>query len=383
MRVCGIIAEYDPFHKGHLYQMDAARAAAQADFVVCVLSTAFLQRGMPSLFSTHERARMALENGADAVFALPIAFSPMEAERFAYGGVSILNALGTVTHLSFGCETDDLTALSKAAACLQGEPPEYQALLKENLSSGQSHADAQGRALAAFTGLSADLFKSPNNVLAICYLRALKALNSDITPVPVKRLGDYHGQTSEGFPSASILRERFLKGGLSAIEHDIPKATRDIIETAVLCPSDALDQAMLYRLSEMNADDLRAISAVSEGLENRFLHSRNEATSREALLSAVKTKRYPYARLSRVLAHALLHLNKADLPQSPAYARLLGFRKTALPFLHECAKKSELPLISKPADYSGLLTADAYAERVWALGAQTPYTFYQDSPIII
>ncbi len=383
MRVCGIIAEYDPFHKGHLYQMDAARAAAQADFVVCVLSTAFLQRGVPSLFSTHERARMALENGADAVFALPIAFSPMEAERFALGGVSILHSLRTVTHLSFGCESNDLAALSKVAECLQDEPPEYQAFLKEGLSSGLSHADAQGRALSAFTGLSADLFKSPNNVLAICYLRALKALNSDITPVPVRRLGDYHGQTSEGFPSASVLRERFLKGGLSAIEGDIPEATSSVLQNAVFCPPDALDQAILYRLSEMNADDLRAISAVSEGLENRFFHSRNEATSREELLAAVKTKRYPYARLSRVLNHALLHLDKVDLPKTPAYARLLGFRKAALPFLHECAKKSAIPLISKPADYSDLLKADAYAERVWALGAKVPYAFYQDSPIII
>ncbi len=383
MKACGIIAEYDPFHRGHLHQLDAARRLSGADYAVCVLSTAFLQRGVPALFATRDRARMALENGADAVFALPVSFSPMEAERFALGGVSLLHALHTVTHLSFGCETDDASLLNAAADCLQTEPPEYKVLLKAGLSEGLSHADAQGRALAACTGLSEGLIKSPNNVLAVCYLRALRALGSGITPVPVRRLGDYHGRTHAGFPSASVLRERFLKGGADAVRGDVPEKTMDILKSAVFCPPDALDEAMLYRLSEMDAEALCTLPSVSEGLENRFLRCLNDAVSREALLAAVKTRRYPYARLSRVLAHALLHLEKAQLPPCAPYARILGFRKTALPFLHECAKKSGIPLIAKPADSREALRADAYAERVWALGAQTPCRFYRESPVII
>lgn len=385
MKVCGIIAEYDPFHRGHLYHLETARSLSGADYVVCVLSAAFLQRGAPALFPVRTRARMALAAGADAVFALPVSFSVSDAERFALGGVSLLHALGVVNSLAFGCETPCLSTLSAAADCLKDEPPDYILALKRHLAAGVSHAAAQGSALADFLGLSEKIVSSPNNALAICYLRALKKLDSPMLPLPVPRLGAHHFFEGDGYPSASAIRKWVLDGAWSKVESAVPKTSFSLIldaaQSGTLCAPDALDEALFYRLLSMRKIDWERLPNMSEGLENRFMNAISRAASRDALLAAVKTRRYPYARLSRTLTHALLGLEKNALPEYPSCARLLGFRQSALPLLH-ALRSSSIPIVSKNADAAAVLEQDARAEAIRALGTKNISHFFEESPII-
>jgi predicted nucleotidyltransferase len=193
MRVCGIIAEYDPFHKGHLYQLDQAREKTRADYMVCVLGCAFSQRGEAMLFQTHDRATMALANGFDLVLGMPFSFSCAQANRFARGGVGILQGISAVTHLSFGCETDNLDWLTSGAQLLNRPSIPFIQSLKRGLSQGRSFAQAQGQALAEhLPELPKQLLSSPNFILGLSYLRELEHLKSHITALPVRRETDYH-----------------------------------------------------------------------------------------------------------------------------------------------------------------------------------------------
>ncbi len=389
MKVCGIIAEYDPFHLGHQYQMETARRLSGADYVVCVLSTAFLQRGVPALFPTRERVRMALLGGADAVFSLPAAFSPMEAERFALGGVFILNQLSVVSHLSFGCECGDLSLLSRAADMLEEPSPLFQRCLRQGLNSGASFACAQGRALSQAAGFDPADLSMPNNTLAICYLRMIRRLSGHLLPVPVKRLGAHdENEPSAGlYPCASYIREKTVSGAWEAVAAAVPPSSLTIMRACAsngeLCPENALDQALLYRLRQMDEAQLDRLPNMSEGLENRFIRALSRAATREELIGLIKTRRYPYARISRVLTHALLGMEKESLPALPAYTRLLGFRKTALPLLHQIGKESSISVYSKNADHKAELMQDANAEAIRSLGAGKPSSFFTESPVII
>ena len=214
----GIICEYDPFHRGHRRQFELIRAQLPGARIVCLMSGPFTQRGMPALHSPADRARAALEGGCDLVLELPCAFSVRDAEHFALGGVSILTRLGFVTHLSFGAE-DGLDALLPAAALLDAPTPAFQEALRAALVRGASFAAAQGEALAACLPAPRPApWEKPNNILALCYLRALRRLQSPLLPLPVRREGDYHAPVLEGrrWPSATAVRAAFLGGDLAA-----------------------------------------------------------------------------------------------------------------------------------------------------------------------
>ena len=209
--IVGIICEYDPFHRGHRRQFDLIRAQLPAARIVCLMSGPFTQRGMPALHAPADRARAALEAGCDLVLELPCAFAVRDAEHFALGGVSALTRLGFVTHLSFGAE-DGLDALMPAAALLDAPTPAFQEALRGALARGASFAAAQGEALGAcLGGLGKAPWEKPNNILALCYLRALRRLESPLLPLPVRREGDYHAPALEGqrWPSATAVRAAF------------------------------------------------------------------------------------------------------------------------------------------------------------------------------
>ena len=389
MKVCGIIAEYDPFHLGHQYQMETARQLSGADYVVCVLSTAFLQRGVPALFPTKDRVKMALLGGADAVFSLPVTFSPMEAERFALGGIYILNQLNAISHLSFGCECDDISLLSRAAEMLEEPSPLFQHSLRQELNSGASFAAAQGKALSQAIGFDPAELSMPNNTLAICYLRMIRRLSAHLLPMPVKRLGA-HDESSPSaglYPCASYIRKKTVSGDWDAVQAAVPPSSLTIMRACAskgeLCPENALDQALLYRLRQMDETQFERLPNMSEGLENRFIHALSSGSTREELIGLIKTRRYPYARISRALTHALLGIKKEALPALPTYTRLLGFKKTALPLLHQIGKESQIPVYSKNADHKTELAQDASAEAIRSLGTGKPPSFYTESPVII
>ena len=385
MRVCGVIAEYDPFHRGHERHLRLAREKTRADYVVCVMSGSFTQRGLPALLPAHARAEMALRCGADAVLQLPYAFSVREAEYFALGGVGILNALQCVTHLSFGCETDDLALLRRAASLLEQPDAAFQEAVQGKLSRGLSFAAAQGQALAERLSIPANALNAPNAALAICYLRALLRLQSPIQPVPVLRRQDYHACESESFPSASAVRGAILRGDWSGIKGALPEAALPVLRSALLqgiCPPDALDRALRRCLLLASPDEIAAWPGIGEGLETRIKKAAETAVSREELIHLVKTRRYTQGRLNRALCHGLLGVKKDALPQAPAAARLLGFRASARPLL-KAFRASGFPLYTRLAR-TPEAALDARADEMWRIGAGFPQAdAYRQAPVIV
>ncbi len=390
LNVCGIIAEFDPFHSGHLHLFEEARKQTGCDYIVCVLSTAFLQRGTSGFFSTRDRANMALEAGADAVFALPVSFSCAPADRFALGGVKLLSALQVVTDQAFGCESaSDLPLLQRAADCLNDETPAFRDALRANLAEGMPYPKACAAALESSSGISACLLAEPNNILAVSYLRQLARLERPIRPTAIQRAGSRKadGTASEGFLPSSIIRQQLMTDGTAA-RAAIPASTAAIIDDCVakgrFCPPEALTQALLYRLYTTDTRCWALYADNAEGLEDRLgkALSRRPA-SREALLAMLKTRRYTYASLQRWLSRILLDLPTDQLKREPDCLRLLGFRASAKPLMRAIRKQAALPLITKPARGSQFLAEDARAELLWSLGAGQPASLYEQSPIII
>ena len=374
MRVCGIAAEYDPFHKGHLYQLGEARQKSSADYIICVISTAFTQRGMPALFSTSDRARMALLAGADLVLGMPVSYSCAQANRFAMGSIGILQSLGVVSHLSFGIEEASLPYLIPTRDLMLKPSPAYSSSLREGLAQGHSFARAQGEALTnQHPNIEKTIINQPNFNLAVSYLQTLSSLKSSIEPLPVIRQGSYHDTHLSSLPSASAVRAAILRGDWPSVEEALPFTSYQIVKAAALRSRfhlpDALDKTLLCQL--LNKRDYSGISEMSEGLDLRMLKSAKEARSRKELIEMMKTKRYTYARISRALTQSLLGIEKQAL-HPPAYARLLGFRKNAAPLL-QAIGKNHFPLISRPAQSADEnIKQDMYAEQLWYIGSNQP-----------
>lgn len=386
MRVCGIISEYDPFHKGHERQLRLAREKARADYVICVMSGSFTQRGMPALFSSHDRAEMALASGADLVLQLPYAFSVREAEFFALGGVGILQKLSCVTHLSFGTEYDDLSVLQEAATLLESPDEAFEDELRQGLHQGLSHADALGRALSSRLHLDPKLLNAPNAALALSYLRALVRLKSDILPIPILRDTGYHAMEAECYPSATAMRGAALRGDWAALEKGLPKAAFEVARRAMaegrVCPPQSMDALLNYMLLSAAPEYLAQLPGISEGLEMRIAKAAQRATDRQELIAMIKTRRYTQGRISRALCHGVMQVKKEDLPALPGHARILGFRKGAQPLLRQL-QESGFPLVTRPAR-EPFMALDLKADELWHTMSGLPREHaYQRSPVIL
>ena len=381
MRVVGVIAEYNPFHLGHAHHLAEARRLYQADAVVVVMSSVFTQRGDAALLSPADRAKMALNAGADAVFALPAAWAVRDAEHFALGGISILAGLGCQA-LSFGTEDTDLSALQTAAQLLEAPDDTFTAAVRRHMEAGLPYPAALSAAMeAAHPGCGA-LLEKPNSTLAVCYLRAMLRLNASMEVVPVQRLGSYHDSTlGNALPSATALRGAILRGDWAKVRAAMPEDAYPILRQAAaegrIHRPEALDSALIYRLRTMSADAYAALPDVSEGIEHRLASAAETARTREELLQTAKTRRYPYARLSRLATHALLGITHADLAAqtAPEAAILLGFRKEKRALFSHFTQCGTLPLLSKAADAdrsTPWFAAESRAYDIWALGAGQP-----------
>ena len=377
MQVCGIICEYNPFHNGHAYHLREARRLSQADYIVCVMSGPVTQRGSFARHDKWSRTRAALQSGADLVLELPVRFSCAPAGEFASGSLSILRALGVVTHFSFGCESSALPLLDPVSQLYKEEGKPFTDALHARLASGLSYPAARAGAaqdVLRIPDLSASL-SEPNAILALEYLTRLP---DGMIPVPVERKGDgYHAAALSEYASATAIRTALESGDLSSALACVPDPEiLRIQETeGYVHEPDSLDTALLFRLRTLHASELSQITGMSEGLENRFLDEARKAGTREDLLQAVKTRRYTYSRLSRISSHVLLHLTDefASSHPEPEYARILGFRNTALPLLHTIKERTHVPLLSKCAGFSSpLFEKDVLAQDLWALGCRNP-----------
>lgn len=386
MKVTGIIAEYNPFHQGHAYHLSRARELTGTDRILVVMGGNFMQRGEPAIIDKYTRTEMALRNGADLVLELPAASATGSAEYFAEGAVELLDASGVVNELCFGSELGELEPLEKAAELLLEEPEDYQELLRTELKKGKTFPEARETALSAFLP-EQSLLASPNNILAIEYIKALKRRKSSIRPLTIQRLGSYHGEDGqpagaphtvsgnlpESFASASTIRcqlhtlekqivtscEQPAFGSLmTALAKELPPSSFGLLKDVLL--ADRLVQAenfslpLHYRLMQAKEPlEFSVYLDVSEELSRRIYSLRQEFTGWNAFLDLVRTRQYTRSRVSRALLHILLDIRQEEvLP--PTHLRVLGFRREASDLLSEIKKKSRLPLITKAAGHPEL-----------------------------
>ncbi len=396
MNVVGIIAEYNPFHQGHAYQIKKLKEICHADYVVIAMSGNFVQRGAPALMDKYSRTEMAISLGADLVLELPALFATASAESFAFGGVSLLNSAGIVTHLGFGAESGNLPLLTELAALLLKQPAAYRKSLDSALKKGRSFPAARQEALLT-CGLDihvseheiSELLASPNNILALEYLKALAASSSRILPVPILRKGrGYHDTVIEDhFCSASAIRAFLQKNSANRSswpetlsEKAMPKAAYQIIceyPHPFLFEED-FSMLLHYKLLTEDKSRLAGYGASSPFLAGRLLNERDSFCGWNAFCQHMKTKNITYTRLSRLFLHMLLNITKEDyrtFPR-PSYLRVLGFASSAAPLLAALKKNSQLPVITRlsyaprllSSQAQKLLSVDLRASDLYALG---------------
>jgi predicted nucleotidyltransferase len=345
MKISGIICEYNPFHNGHKYHIEQTRTRFGADHVVCVMSGHFTQRGDAAIYDKWQRTNIALQNGADLILELPVSYALGSAEQFTFGAVRILEALGCVDMLSFGSECGDISLLEETAGAVE-YALQHEAFFGKMRRGMAFPAALQATVEEFYETDVSEVLSAPNNTLAIEYLRALSEIGSRIKPVTVKRTAEHDGgdsAVSDGvsFASASKLRRNILADNVEKTEIDafLPKQNHD--NPAMLS---RLDTALLAKLRTMTAAEIREAPNVLHGLENRIYKAVRFARSVDELLILIKTKRYPLARLRRILLCCLLGITKKDVKTPPAYIRVLGMNDKGKEILSAAAKNCPLPM---------------------------------------
>ena len=344
MTAIGIIAEYNPFHAGHQWQIAEVRRRLGADVpVIAAMSGNWVQRGDAAVLEKHSRAASAVRGGADLVLEIPLTWALASAERFAQGGVGVLAAAGIADTLVFGSESGDLAALQRTADYLQS--PAYDAALRAELKTGCSFAAARQRALDAAPGLPHwDTRTRPNDQLALEYLKALPG--TGLRPVALPRRGAAHdGAVQDGIASASRIRSMLQNGEdvsawLPAEETIRPEETAFLERNA---------RGVLTRLRTMTAADFRALPDCSEGLEHRMVQAARQGRSVEEVCQLAKTKRYAYARIRRLAVRSLLGLTEADFAAELPYLRVLAMNVRGRELLHAMKRTASLPILTRPA----------------------------------
>ncbi len=363
-KISGIICEFNPLHNGHEALLRHVRAHTGSS-VVCIMSGNFVQRGEAAALDKWSRTALALKAGADLVIELPLPWAMSGAERFALGGVSLLNALGCADTLAFGSECGDADELMRIARYLTSETFSFE--IRPFLSEGLPFAAARSKAIGVSLGTEvAQLNEQPNNILGIEYCKALLKTGSAISPYTIRRFEVGHDDeaTSDRYASASLLRRMSASG--DSVSQFVPAYTDACIKALKnrhQYPADInyLDRAILGFLSACPTDMLSRTQDVAEGLENKIRSAAGTASTLTELYDAVKSKRYSHARIRRIVLAAYLGLTK-DLPDTPPYLRVLGMTEAGTALLHRA--KPSLPYVMRPADIKKL---SPQAQRIFEL----------------
>lgn len=377
MKITGIIAEYDPFHNGHAYHIGKARAAG-AEAVVVALGGEFTQRGEPAWCSKYLRAEAALRCGADLVLEIPLPYALGSAERFAEGGVSVLNALGCVDTLSFGSECGDAEKIARFAAL--SDTDEFLDEVKKAHSDGVSAASAREAAARRLAPELGDVAASPNDTLGAEYCKWLMRLGSDMRPMAVRRFGAGHGEAvlKSGIASATYLRSF---SSVSDILPYVPARTHELLlnaEAAGKLPAspEKYGTAALSRLRTLSEAELaRVPDCAAEGLYHRVFDAIQEAKSLEELYALIKTKRYAMSRAKRIVAGAYLGLDGGVLKgASLPYVHVLGMNDRGATVLKEAKAAAKLPISASLAELGKLsedgavfAALESRAEDLWQI----------------
>ena len=378
----GIIAEYNPFHNGHLYQIQKAKELTGADTVIAVMSGNFTQRGDTSLINKFEKTKIALQNEVDMVIELPTIYSISSAENFALGGIKILNEIGNIDYLVFGIEEDNLQELQAIADVLVNENDKFKRTIKEELDKGNSYPKA--REIALKKVLSSEnvenVMQKPNNILAIEYLKALKITNSKIKPIAIKRKNTMHNDENinKNYASGTYIRKLFIENNFDEISKVVPKYTYErLLElknqgTYVSSINDFSD-IVIYKIRTMTKEEISQIADVNEGLENSIKLASTTCKTIDEIIEKVSTKRYTKTRISRILTYILLDITKSEMEQSKntnQYIRVLGINKKCEGILKTINNDKLITSLKKFEENNGenqLLNIDKKATEIYTI----------------
>ena len=390
-RVLGIIAEYNPFHNGHLYHIAKSKQETGAQYVIAVISGNFVQRGNTSIINKWTKARMALLNGADLVIELPTIYSISSAENFAEGAIKILNSLGVVDTLSFGMEANDISTLNNIANVLYTEPKEYVTMLSHELSKGNSYPKARENALLLYLNdikRYANVLSGSNNILGIEYLKALRKTKSTITPVGIKREKVLYNDKYivDEFASATAIRKMLMTKELNDISKVMPRNSYLLLGEELKKGHYVIDIArfekeIIYTLRKMSVQDIAKLPDVSEGLENSLKNAADSCNTLKDFINIVKTKRFTQTRIQRILLYCLLGITKKQMETSRKvipYARVLGFNNKGKELISEMMKLNpKLNIVTSVKKYidtvanknlKEMLDIDILATNIYTLG---------------
>ena len=355
--VLTIIAEYNPFHNGHLLHLEKSKEISGCKYTAVIMGGNFVQRGEPAIFDKFIRTRAALLNGADIVIELPVYYSCASAEYFATGAVQLIKYANISNTISFGTEAGSVDGISAIADFLLQNGEAVSREVKTHLFTGSSYPHARKQAVIALAGKDIDpgLLDTPNNILAVEYLKAIKALGLQIRIITVKRNISHHSQAIGPLASATAIRKAIIYGDYDKACAAVPENTWLLIKTA-LNNGDGpyifnnLSQILHYILKTHSASYIEQIFEIAEGLENRIINSSNKYFFISDIITDIKTKRYTFTKINRIILHIILDILKNDYKTyeafgGPQYIRVLGFREDAGGLLNLLSKKARLPLV--------------------------------------
>lgn len=393
-QVLGIIGEYNPFHNGHLYHIAKSKEETGANYVICVISGNFVQRGNTSIINKWAKAKMALANGADLVIELPTIYSISSAENFAEGAIKILNSLKIVDTLSFGMETKDISILNNIANVLYAEPKEYVTILAHELQKGNSFPKARENALMMYLNdikKYANVLSGSNNILGIEYLKALKKTKSDIMPVGIKREKVLYNDEYmvDEFASATAIRKMLMTRQFDDIRKTMPRSSYQILGQELkdghyVIDLSKFEKEIMYALRKMTIEQIKNLPDVAEGLEVSIKNAAESCNRLDDLINIIKSKRFTQTRIQRILLYALLGIDKKKMDVArkiSPYVRVLGLNNRGKQLLSEIVRNNPkiniVTSVKKYMDNVGnknlkeMLQTDIFATNIYTLGYES------------
>ena len=390
-KVLGIVGEYNPFHNGHLYHLEQSKKMTSSNYTVAIMGGNFTQRGSTSLIDKWSKAEAAIQNGIDLVIELPVLYTTSSAENFADGAIKILDSLKVVDYISFGAETSDVDILNKFADVLYNEPRKYKILLSHELSKGISYPKARENALMIYLNdirKCVNVLSSPNNILGIEYLKALKKYKSNIMPISIARYESAYNDSSYSgnIASATAIRNIIKNNGFDILRRLLPSSSYSILiknikQGHIIPDISVFEKQIIYNLRKMETSEIAMLPDVTEGLEFAIKKAANSCNNLNDLLNIIKSKRYTSTRIQRILLYALLGITKKDIDiskKTTPYIRVLGLNNRGKFLISEIAKANpKLEIITSVKRFYDnntnknlklMLDKDIFATNVYTIG---------------
>lgn len=388
-KVLGIIAEYNPFHNGHLLHLTKSKEETGAKYSICIMSGNFVQRGNTSIVNKWVKTEMALKSGIDLVLELPTVYSISSAENFAEGAIKLLNSLKIVDTISFGSENSDIDILNRISGILYEEPKQYVEFLNEELKKGLSFPKARENAILLYLNDKkySNILNQPNNTLAIEYLKALKKYKSHIMSISIKREKAFYNSNCivDEYASATAIRNMIINNQFNDIRKVMPRLAYDLLTQEIENNQYVIDisnfeKEILYSIRRLSTADLKKFPEVNEGLENAIKNAANSCNTLAELINIIKSKRYTQTRIQRILLYILLNITKKDMyisRKTVPYARILGYSQKGKELISEIYNANpKITLItsvknffdsSNNKTYKHMLSKDILATNIYTL----------------